>query len=176
MKHTLQLPQKEHWNNAATWFLWTFLSVAIPLGGSALLFAVLDENGRSLDLVNQGQLGLYAAAMIAMPAYVCSIDRDVTRLRWRGVMLFVSVVVLVASTLIYAGVQTANVVSARTNQQFRFNESLTLFLSAAALFVALTVSFFATVADGERQQLSFSQVIDRQRDDLTEQFRELDNE
>ena len=168
-----RIPEGSHWRNAGRWLVWAVPFSAAPLLGSALMLVLLGEWSRVPDLVAEGQLGLYAATVVGVAAYICAVDRESTVIRWRMSLLLAAFLILLVDAVIYTSVQIVEIIELRFDLEIMLDGSVIAVVTSIAYLAALLVAYLANVADGERQSLGISEIRRQQRDDLTQQFREL---
>lgn len=171
-----RFPELSHWRTAGRWLMWAVPFSIAPLAGSMLMLIVLGEGASVPDLIADGQLGLYAATVVGVTAYICAIDRESTAMRWRTGLLWLSFIIIVVDVVIYTTVQIVDILSNNFGSTIDFDGAVVALVTSAAYLAALSIAYLANVADGERQSVGISDIRQQQQDRLLEEFREISDD
>ena len=173
-RHSLKASVTGHWGKTALWLLWTIFSSLLPILGGLTVLLLIGEPGRVEILVEKGQLALAAAALVGAAIYVSSLDREPPGMRHRSLLLLGSVLVLFLAALIYAVVQTVDLLQERLGSSS--DVIRTDFLIAGSLLVyvvSLGLAFWVTLIDTERLDNNYEQLTEHYQDELIREFRDL---
>lgn len=135
---------------------------------------MFSEQDRADALLRQGQLSLYASATCGTAIYVCAIDRNATQLRARGTLSWISYVTLAISLVVYAVIQSAEVIAEKSEQRIELNDGLIILVTSLCAIVSSIVAFFAVSFDDARTPVDVNEIATAQQNELTAKFRETD--
>lgn len=167
------MPERTHWLKGTEWLVWAVPFGLAPLAATVILLAVFQESSRLGAILTSGQLGLYAATTVGTSAYLASIDRQSSSMRWRSGLSLLSYGVLFVAVLIYGAAQAADLIAERLNSDFTPNGRFIAVGTSVSYVAALALAFFATVAHDERQMKSIDAVRKRKEEELRRQFLDL---
>jgi hypothetical protein len=137
----------EHWNDSVKWFVYTLVGSLLPIWGSWLLLPVLSQSVNWSDFVRHGEFALYSAAFLSPALYLITRDVALAPFVHRQLFALSTIVLIVCSALLFAGVTAATKGSIHG---IVLDENVLIKVSIPLLLLSSLVAFVVTVLDNAR--------------------------
>lgn len=159
---------REHWQEALKWLVFTIVGSLFPVWAGALLLMLTSQPFGWRDFFRHGEFALYSAAILAPAIQLLSREFRTIFFEHRWLHLLVAVVGLLVSALLFSAVIATSPPSGsplRLNQGMLIWGSMGLFLSSA------TFVFFVTFLDYQRLARDIRAVQDKSLRELKRSFK-----
>ena len=158
---------------------WLFAMMAgglFPIWGSSILLILYSKNIQWLDFVRNGEFALYSAATLAPALYLITrddmkmpcIDKNVC-----GIVIFI---LSGLSVLIFAGVLFTKYNQSQQNS--KLNIHFLVIASLTIYILSMLILFILTLADNilTEQKINYKGLLNKDADDLSSKFDQLEDE
>lgn len=163
---------RTHWKDGFYWFAYNILFGLLPVWGVLILQIAFSIQPAYLDFFSHGEFALYSAALSAGTLFTVWLDRKMRFWGYSRFFALLSVLGLILSTLIFAGIFAATSQPPKIMQiDPNFLRDFTLWLYIGTVIISLA----AVLIDLYRVAIDPRGIAASQFDELKQSFDELGN-
>jgi len=166
---TLGQVKRDHLRDSGEWFLYTIVGSLVPVWGGVLLYSIALGGVPWMRLASHGEFALYSAALLAPAIYVTVTEQEDVSFPRRGLFVFVAVLFLLVSVLIFAGITVLQHVKLIGPVEEKSVALWSLFLFTVSAGLAFVVNLF----DNLRRAPDIRGIIAQRQKTFERKFDEL---
>jgi hypothetical protein len=140
---------RRHYKETSKWLAFTLLGGLLPVLGGMLLFRLFSIKFDFATFSSNGEFALYSAALIAPACYLIVKDYKNSIFIYRSIFTLVSLLCLLASTILFAGVTAVNSIG-KDQIPFKLDLDFLRIITLVLFAVSVIISFIATAVDTYR--------------------------
>lgn len=158
---------KTHWVDAMSLLLYTLVGALLPVWFGPLFLRIISVKIPLTNFIDHGEFALYSAALLSPAFYLVAVDRNPPGFPYRRSFILVLVVLILASTGIFAGVIVGTTLQ---NQPFILDKSFLRYITIFIFIISIFSSLAISVLDNARLEPNLQAMKAKEMKKLEDEF------
>lgn len=167
---TLRQVRGANWSTATWLVIFSLFLGTIPMWGGFLLARLISQNIPAVQVIDDGQLVIYSAALLSTGLYFVGRDFKASAFPGRLGFLLLLGLLMVVATLLFSAVTIASTINVGV---IRIDSLLLQYFSIGVFFVSIILVFVSSAVNESLRDLDIRTELSKGRSTLEEGFDKL---